>query len=158
MAKDMVIRALLPADFAAAGRIFFCAVHEGTRSAYSAAERLAWAGPTIDLDRWQSRIAAARGFVAEVGGESVGFITIDRSGYVDLAFVLPSMARHGIGRALLAAAESHARTQGARQMTTEASLIAAPFFSRHGWDILHEEVVMRSGIPLRRFRMQKVLR
>ncbi|MEH7829583.1 GNAT family N-acetyltransferase [Gemmobacter denitrificans] len=151
------IRPLAADDYPAVGRIFFCAIHEGTRAAYDAAQRLAWAGETIDLDRWKARVAALTGFVAECKGEPVGFITIDRSGYVDLAFVLPSTGRSGIGGRLLGAAADWANAHGARQMTTEASLVARPFFEKHGWHVVEEETVLRMGVALRRFRMRRDL-
>src|SRR5690606_35721873 len=76
------IRPLLPEDFPHAGRIFFCAVHEGTRNVYSPEQRLAWGGATIDLGRWRERIRGIAGFVAEVAGEPVGFMTLDGDGHV----------------------------------------------------------------------------
>ena len=83
MSKHVNIRPLIAEDYRAVGRIYFCAIHEGTGSAYSYQQRLAWGGETIDLDRWKTRVQALTGFVAEDSGEPVGFITIDLSGYVD---------------------------------------------------------------------------
>ncbi|QRZ13300.1 GNAT family N-acetyltransferase [Paracoccus methylovorus] len=157
MDQHVHIRPLAACDYPAAGRIYFCAVHEGTRNAYSYEQRLAWAGETIDLEQWQTRIEALTGFVAEVGGEPIGFITIDRTGYVDLAFVLPSATGKGIGRVLLDAAEQWAKANGAARLTTEASLIARPFFEKSGWLLLEEEDVLRNGVNLTRYKMQKDL-
>lgn len=149
------IRQLAQDDYATAARIFFCAVHEGTRSAYTYPQRLAWAGQTIDLDRWQTRINALTGFVAEQGGESVGFMTIDKTGYIDLAFVLPSAMGKGVGKALLAKVEAWAKENGALHLTTAASLVARPFFLKCGWQVLAAEQVQREGVTLDRFRMAK---
>jgi putative acetyltransferase len=154
---DARIRPLRPEDFRDAGRIFFCAVHEGTRHAYTAAERRAWAGDTIDLASWEARLKGLPGFVAEAVGEPVGFMTIDATGYVDLAFVLPSAAGRGIGAALLAAVEDWARAQGVAEMHTAASLAARPFFAAHGWHVAAAEEVQRQGVALRRFQMRKRL-
>lgn len=153
----MDVRPLLPEDYPHAGRIFFCAVHEGARNVYSAAQRAAWGGETIDLDRWRQRIAGLEGFVAEDRGEPVGFMTIDRAGHVDLAFVLPSQARKGVGAALLRAVEAQARDWGARVLTTEASRAAQPFFARHGWEAVAAQTVMRDGVALDRCAMRKRL-
>lgn len=151
------IRPLAPEDYNAVGRIFFCAVHEGTRTAYSYQQRLAWAGDTIDLDRWKARVEALSGFVAETDGEPIGFITIDLTGYVDLAFVLPSASGKGVGRTLLNAAEGWAKDNGATHLTTEASLVAHPFFLKRGWVVVEEEHIERKGAVLKRYRMQKDL-
>lgn len=157
MSGHIDIRPLSADDYRAMGRIFFCAVHEGTRNAYDYRQRLAWGGETLDLDRWKIRAAALFGFVAEDDGEPVGFITIDRSGYVDLAFVLPSASGKGVGKALLNTAERWAKDNGAVRLTTEASLIAHPFFLKSGWLVMAEERIDRQGVILTRYRMQKDL-
>ena len=149
------IRHIRPEDYFSVSRIFFCAVHEGTNHAYSLAERRAWGGDTIDLLRWKERLITLTGFIAEVDGEPVGFITVDPMGYIDLAFVLPSAAGKGAGSALLERAEHLAFTQGATCLTTAASLAARPFFEKHGWAVLEEGQVERGGVTLKRYQMQK---
>lgn len=157
MSTQIHIRPLAPDDYSAVGRIFFCAVHEGTRTAYSYQQRLAWGGEAIDLDCWKARVATLSGFVAEADGEPIGFITIDQTGYVDLAFVLPSAAGKGVGRTLLNEAEQWAMSNGATRLTAEASLVAHPFFVNRGWLVVEEEHVERKGVVLKRYKMQKDL-
>ncbi|MBT9382239.1 GNAT family N-acetyltransferase [Pseudooceanicola sp. CBS1P-1] len=158
---SLLIRPMTVSDHAAVARIFFCAVHEGTRAAYSAAQRRAWAGETIDLPAWQRRLEGMTGFVATRDEEPVGVLTLDAiadaQAHVDLAFVLPSQAGKGIGGQLLRRAEAWARSGGAGHMTTEASLVARPFFARHGWQVVRPEEILRRGVSLRRFRMRKDL-
>lgn len=155
MSEHTKIRTLSPEDYRAVGRIYFCSVHEGAKDAYNYEQRLAWGGETIDLDQWKTRVEALTGFVAERDNEPVGFITIDHTGYIDLAFVLPSETRHGVGRALLNTAEQWASANGATRFTTKASLVARPFFEKSGWSVLKEENVSRNGVILSRFKMQK---
>jgi len=157
MTLNAIIRPLAADDYRAVGRIFFCAVHEGTRSAYTYVQRLAWGGETIDLDRWKARVEASSGFIAEVDGEPVGVLTIDLTGYVELAYVLPTATKRGVGTALLGSAERWAQDKGATRLTTEASLIARPFFLKNGWLVMEEERVERKGVLLTRFKMQKDL-
>ncbi|RJE80011.1 GNAT family N-acetyltransferase [Paracoccus sp. JM45] len=149
------MRAIRPEDYFDVSRIFFCAVHEGTSHAYSVAERRAWGGDTIDLPRWKERLITLTGFIAEMDGEPVGFISVNPLGYIDLAFVLPSAAGKGVGGALLEKAEHLAFTQGASCLTTAASLAARPFFEKHGWVVLEKEQVERGGVILRRYQMHK---
>jgi putative acetyltransferase len=157
MTMHVDIRPLVADDYRAVGRIFFCAVHEGTRSAYTYVQRLAWGGETIDLDRWKARVKTLSGFVAEADSEPVGVITIDQTGYVALAYVLPSATQQGVGTALLSAAERWAKDKGATRLATEASLIARPFFLKNGWLVLEEEHVERNNVILTRFKMHKDL-
>lgn len=157
MSEDLQLRPLVTADAPDVARIFFCAVHEGTRHVYTARQRRAWGGDAVDPESWRTRLTDTQGFVATLGDEPVGFMTYDATGHLDLAFVLPSMTRRGIGRSLLHAVEFAVREAGARQLTTEASLAARGFFARHGWDVEAEETVERGGVGLRRFRMRKTL-
>ena len=108
----LTLRPLRAEDYRDAARIFFCAVHDGTRHAYTLQERRAWAGDSIDLPRWQTRLASLTGFVAVENAEPVGFMAMIPGGHLDLAFVLPSCAGRGIGRALLDAVEAQARALG----------------------------------------------
>ena len=73
-------------------------------------------------------------FVAEDGkGTLCGFIEVGARrfadgcatspvGYIEAWYVDPSMRRHGVGRALLSAAERWARNQGYREMASDALL------------------------------------
>ncbi|WP_112322347.1 GNAT family N-acetyltransferase [Oceanibium sediminis] len=151
------IRPLCDKDGAHIARIFFLAVHEGTQDAYNADERRAWAGDVIDLPTWKERARTLNGFIATEANAPVGFMTIDASGHIDLAFVLPAMTRKCVGSALLSAAEDWAVAHGARQLTAAASLVARPFFESHGWTVHDAKDVTRNGVTLRRFRMEKSL-
>lgn len=155
MNTPLHIRPLARDDYRAVGRIFFYAIHEGTKGIYSDQQRLAWGGETIELDRWKARLDHLNGFIAEINHEPVGFFTIDREGYLDLAFVLPSVARMGVGQALLKNVEQWAKDNGATQLTTDASLVAWPFFLKNGWHVTNEEHVERNGVTLTRYKMHK---
>lgn len=95
--------------------------------------------------------------MAERDGAAVGFVSIDANGHVDLAYVLPSAARQGVGSALLRAAEAWAAQRGVGELSTEASLAARGFFEAHGWQVVEAQAVERRGITLRRFAMRKRL-
>lgn len=151
------IRALGPGDAPHVGRIYFCAVYEGAREHYSFEQRRAWAGDTVDPDYWSQRLAGQLGFIAEQGGEPVGFMTINPAGYIDLAFVLPSAAGAGIGKQLYAAIEQKGRDLGASVLTTEASKPAKPFFESQGWTVEAAQSIERRGVSLTNYRMQKRL-
>jgi predicted N-acetyltransferase YhbS len=77
--------------------------------------------------------------VAETGGTLVGCVLATRQGenlYVGRIAVRPDFRRHGIAGRLLAEAERHARTTGARALTLGVR-VALPgnfrFFAAHGF-------------------------
>lgn len=155
--SELAIRPLTPGDAAAIARIFFDAVHEGTREHYSPAQRLAWGGEDVDPEGWGERLAGLTGFVAELEGEPVGFMTIEASGYIDLAFVHPRVAGTGVGHRLYQAVEAKAHELGADSLSTNASKAARGFFERQGWQVVTEQTAERQGVALTNYKMRKVL-
>lgn len=79
------------------------------------------------------------GFVAEVDGAFAGLLTlnIDGGGWQCEVVTLSSRSpARGIGAALLAAAEQHARNQGCKRIyltTTNDNAHAIRFYQRRGW-------------------------
>jgi len=151
------IRPLEAGDALHAARIFFEAVHKGTKDHYTPDQRRAWAGESIDHDAWRLRLAGQIGFVAEQNGTAVGFMTIDATGYIDFAFVQPSAAGSGVGKMIYRAVEQKARELGAPFLTTNASKAAKPFFERLGWSVIAEQTVERQGVQLINYRMKSCL-
>ena len=79
------------------------------------------------------------GFVAEVDGVFAGLLTLNmvEGGWQCEVITLSSRSpAHGVGAALLAAAEEHARTQGCKRIyltTTNDNAHAIRFYQRRGW-------------------------
>lgn len=153
----VLLRKLGEDDAAIVARIFFHAVHEGTKDHYTTEQRLAWGGDAPDPEGWRNRIRGMTGFVAEAGGEPAGFMTIDADGLIDLAFVAPDFAGLGLGYALYKAVEQAARELRAPGLHTEASLRARPFFERQGFHVVEAQTVVQRGVEMRNFKMRKAL-
>ncbi|GBR26153.1 hypothetical protein AA0616_3144 [Komagataeibacter nataicola NRIC 0616] len=60
-------------------------------------QRRAWAWVSSDPSGWSERLLGVDGFMAELNGVPVGFMTIDPSGYIDLAFVGSGVLGMGVG-------------------------------------------------------------
>lgn len=150
---DLHIRRFRDSDAAATARVYFESVHHATRSFYDAAQRQAWAPRVPDTEQWRSRIAPQIAFVAEREGAVIGFMTLRTDGHLDLAFVAPAAVGQGVAKALYDAILGEALAAGMARLTTEASLMARPFFERQGWTVLGEEAIERDGVTLTRFRM-----
>jgi putative acetyltransferase len=151
------IRPLVFADGDAAARIIYDAIQIGTRSVYSKTQRNAWAGTSPDPKKWNERFQKLDGFTAEISGKAVGFMTLNSAGYIDLAFVSPDRTGCGVGRKLYEAVEAKALAAGVSDLTTNASLVAKPFFQRFGWRIDCEQAVAIRGETLTNYRMSKQL-
>lgn len=132
-------------------------MHEGAVAAYTAKERAAWAPDPAPPPDWGARLGGQVTRVAIRKAAIRGFMTLGHDGHLDLAYVLPEERGQGTADALLAALEEVARARGMRWLTTEASLVARPFFERHGWQGGLRQSVIRNGVALTNFRMHKAL-
>lgn len=156
-ADRLTIRSFEPADGPAAAQLFFEAVRRGAASAYSAEERRAWAPAPPEVAAFTARIGRGEAFVAEQYDILKGFMTLDFDGGIDLAFVHPEAMGQGVGGRLLVALEAAARARGLQRLHTQASLIAEPFFSRHGFTVVKRNEIPRGGAILKNATMEKLL-
>lgn len=111
---------------------------------YTAAQRSAWFGdrtPEHYLAPIATRLMrVAQGSMAD-GFRSplLGFAQLNlTAGSVEAIYVRPAAQRSGIGRQLLQALESSARSAGAQVLWLDASLNAVPFYLRQGFEALSE--------------------
>ncbi|MEQ8449937.1 MAG: GNAT family N-acetyltransferase [Nitratireductor sp.] len=155
------IRAFRADDAAALGRLFFESVHRGTASAYSEAQRAAWAPEPPGGPVWAARLGDAETLVAEIAGAPAGFMSVigtaDGVGVVDMAFVHPDHMGKGIASALYAALEEGARARGLARLELDASAIAKPFFAAKGFTLICVQQPVRGGVALTNYRMGKAL-
>jgi len=153
--ERVIIRSLQTDDIDASRHLFYRAVHQGAASHYTAEQRNAWAPQPPDRDAWEARLRNQSCFMAVQDGVLVGFMTLTESGYLDLAFVEPRMIGRGIAHQIYDALEVFAASRDLTQLTTDASLVAAPFFVRHGWEVLKNQTVERNGVTLKNVSMMK---
>lgn len=110
------------------------AVRIGAAGRYTAAELLEWLPDPAMPDDWGDWLAEHLTFVAE-DGLLTGFMMLERSGYLNMAFVLPGQMGKGTADALYAALLAEARTLAPIRLTTLASRYSQSFLARHGWQM-----------------------
>jgi GNAT superfamily N-acetyltransferase len=99
-------------------------------ASYPAEVIAAWSGK-LALALYARVIEAGQMFVAEEGGQVVGFGQLNPdNGSIDAVHVDPAVQRRGVGAALLAEAERRARQAGCDVVHAVSSLNAAPFYAR----------------------------
>lgn len=126
------------------------------RKNYSPEQLDAWASGSINKAEWDASLRAHDTVVAEAGGVIVGFG--DRGGsYLDRLYVHSGWQGRGVETAILTALEHHARKSGQQRMETHVCVTAKPFFERRGYRVVREQQVMRRGISLTNFMMEKAL-
>lgn len=78
--------------------------------------------------------------------------------HINALYCRPRGRGLGHARALLEALEQEGRRRGASEFSTEASRTARPFFAKHGYLVVDEEIVERGGVLIPRWRMRKPAR
>jgi len=139
------IRPYLPQDRAAAALVFYRAVREGSAAFYNEAERAAWApSPEPNWDK-PDRLLDEYCLVAEEDGRMTGFFSMDETGYLRMAFVIPEVMGKGTAAALYDAIMAWGRGRGLRRFTVRAAEQSRRFLSRRGWQVTGHERLEDGG-------------
>jgi len=157
-APKVHVRPYRAGDAPVLAHVFDRAVREGAADAYDTDQRAAWAGAIDTPPDWSQRLSEEVTVVAERGGEIVGFMTLGRDGFLDLAFVLPEAMGTGVAAALHDRILAEAEARKLTRLTTEASHLARRFFIKQGWRDLGEVQVDLGGTLLTSFSMEKRVR
>jgi putative acetyltransferase len=149
----------LPGDADRLASIFYRAVREGALKAYSQVQVEAWAPEMPDPDMYRRRGVDGRILLVAVDGkdEPVAYIDLEANGHIDHLFCLPEFIGTGAASMLYDQLESIARAQVMHRLFVEASEIAHPFFERKGFQVLHRNDIVRRGVGLHNYTMEKLL-
>ena len=112
----------------------------------------AWATGEVDLQAWDKSFRAHRTIIAVVNGEIVGFGDMDETGYLDRLYVHKDYQGQGIASAICDELE---RFAAGKTFTTHASITARPFFLHRGYRVVRKQEVIRRGVALTNFVMEK---
>ena len=152
----MLLRPLTPKDADACYALFHRTVHGGTGAFYGPEQRAAWA-PAMDHapESWPERLTSGFAICATRWGKVRGFFTMGHDGHIDFAYVALEEMGKGTAARLYEACEAEARRLGLSHMDTEASHLARRFFEKRGWQVVARQSVIREGVAIENFRMQK---
>ena len=125
----MVIRPYRSADCSALAELFYETVHTACARDYTPEQLDAWAPGQVDLAAWDVSFLAHRTLAA-----------------------VEDFQRRGVASALCDALEA---ASAAETFTTHASRTARPFLEHRGWRVVREQTVLRRGVALNNFVMEK---
>lgn len=147
---DLIIRPYSNSDCETVSKLFYETVHSVNAKDYTQEQLFAWASDEKRLLRRRDDLTNQKTLIAEINRKAVGFVSIDKSGCLDLLFVHKDFQRKGIATALCNEAE-----KGFVAVTTYASITAKPFFENRGYTVIKKQEVKRFGVTLKNFEMQK---
>ena len=149
----MVIREYQASDGEALAELFYHTVHSINAADYSQEQLNVWATGQMDLDHWNRSFLEHFSLTAVEGKQIVGFGDIDSTGYLDRLYVHKDYQRQGIASAICDKLE---QSVTGRTITTYASITAKPFFAQRGYRVVNEQQVIRDGVILINYRMEKI--
>lgn len=149
----MKIRPYQPADCPALAELFYNTVHTINARDYTPAQLNVWATGTVDLEAWNQSFLAHYTVVAVKDDQIIGFGDIDKTGYLDRLYVHKDHQHQGVATAICSQLEQSVPNVSKR--TTHASITAKPFFLSRGYQVVKEQQVIRGGIALTNFIMEK---
>ena len=148
----MQLRKYQPSDCAQMAELFYQTVHSVNAKDYTQEQLDAWATGEVDLQAWDESFQAHKTDVAVENGDIIGFGDMDESGYLDRLYVHKDYQRQGVASAICDELE---RFAVGKTVTTHASITAKPFFEHRGYRVVQEQKVIRHGIALTNFVMEK---
>ncbi len=155
---NMQLRTYKISDCSALYELFLDTVHSVNSKDYSKVQLDAWAPldsltPREEiLDIWNKAFLLHHTVVAVENDLIVGFGDISKYGYLDRLFVHKSYQRQGIATAICNDLENFVT---GKNISTQASITAKPFFLKRGYKLVNEQTVIRQGVLLKNYLMEK---
>lgn len=135
--------------------LFRESVHGLAHEFYSPKALAAWADG-LDEHGARALIRGSLVLVAERDGQPAGFAAL-KANVLEMLYVHPGHARSGVASTLLAQIETLAARRGIEALTVRASLAAQPFFKARGFLLVRGLEVVRAGVEIFCFEMEKQL-
>lgn len=146
------IRKYETADCEQLAELFYQTVHTVNAKDYTNEQLDVWADGNADLKEWDKSFLAHNTVVCIIDGTIVGFGDIDKTGYLDRLFVHKDYQRKGVASAICDELEQEVTGD---KIVTHASITAKPFFDQRGYRTVKEQQVIRNGISLTNYIMEK---
>ena len=150
----MYIREYQTSDCSELAELFYNTVHTINAKDYSKEQLDVWATGHINFETWNESLQEHYSLVAIDNDIIVGFGDIDCTGYLDRLYVHHDYQGKGVATAICNKLEKAVNVD---IVTTHASITARPFFEKRGYKVVKEQQVVRKGIFLTNYLMEKIL-
>ena len=156
-AGGFTVRAVEPGDLTQIPRLYYETIRRVNAHDYTPEQVAAWAPEVLAPAVWGKRLDGRHTLVAVRDAEVLGFAEWKDDGHVDCFYVHHGHQGEGVGTALLAAVEAGAKGLRLKELRTEASVTARPFFERRGFELIAPQTVVVRGVALPNFQMRRRL-
>lgn len=151
--KNFEIRKYNPKDCEQIINLFCDTIKNINSKDYNKEQIDAWISGSKDINKWNQSFLEHYTIVAEKNNKIIGFGDIDTTGYLDRLYVNKDYLNQGIASAICDRLENKVNSN---KITTHASITAKPFFEHREYKVIKECHVLRKGIYLMNYQMEKI--
>ncbi|MGN0416243.1 MAG: GNAT family N-acetyltransferase [Agathobacter sp.] len=148
----MQLREYITSDCEQLAKLFFQTVHNVNAKDYTKEQLDVWVTGNVNLNEWDKSFLEHFTIVAIENEIIVGFGDIDKTGYLDRLFVHKDYQGQGIASAICDELEQRIH---ANKIMAHASITAKTFFEQRGYRVMKRQQVIRNGISLTNYVMEK---
>lgn len=116
-----------------------------------------WTSSVYNKQRWNDIMSNQIVFIAQIDKKIVGFSSLGNMNYIDLLYVHKDYQGQGVALKLYKAIEEQATQLKQKELNSDVSKTAKPFFEKTGFVVIKEQTVLRQNIELTNFKMTKKL-
>lgn len=153
----MYIRRLLDDEYDEVVKLITQTVHSICRNDYSERELNAWAPKHFDTKKFRTALSNCLNLAAFENGRLVGFISVERSGYINRLYTHKDFQRRGIAAKLFEEAQSWAKSNGIHELSLDSSKTAEGFYLKMGFEKVGISVMHHGDVVFRNTVMKKSL-
>lgn len=124
---------------------------------YNPAQIEAWVSGIENKERWLEVIETQFVLLVIIENQIAGFGTLKDGNYIDFFYIHKDFQRQGIADKLLTELELEAKKQYSKNITSDISITAKPFFEKKGFIAKAEQKNIRHNEILINYKMEKEL-
>ncbi|HEY6975096.1 MAG TPA: GNAT family N-acetyltransferase [Chitinophagaceae bacterium] len=137
----MQIRKAIPENVNELKELYYGTITTINSKDYNEEQIKAWAATADRTGGFLKRIQEQYFFIAENDVKKItGFASLDKTGYLDLLYVHKDFQNAGIAKRLLQKIIETAETLNITKLETAASITAKPFFEKHHFKIVRQQM------------------
>lgn len=139
-------------------KIYYNTIHKVNIKHYTEEQVNVWAPDTsLEVSGWAKKFERTKPFVAIIDNMIVGFAEFEPDGHIDCFYCHHKWIGYGVGSALMQIIHENAIQKGIKLIFSEVSITALPFFKKYGFTTITEQTIVRQGVQLINYKMEKHL-
>lgn len=158
MKKEISIRDYRPEDVQALANIYYNTIHRINIQHYTEEQVDVWAPATsLETEGWAKKFPRTKPIIATVEDEIVGFAEFEPNGHIDCFYCHHEWIGKSVGSALMKEILQRAKNNHIHLIYAEVSITAKPFFEKWGFRIVTQQTIVRKGVELTNFKMERTV-